>query len=303
MKILVTGATGLIGKPLCRHLFTKGHTLHILTTKNIGEVTQTNAQVFQWTPLKNQIDERALTGIDAIINLAGAQINQRWTPKRKASILKSRTASTKLLFDAIQKNQQKVHVINASAIGIYKSDLNQQYTESDKVFSDAFDGIVVRQWEEEAKQFEKLSCPTTRLRIGLVFSKDGGAFIPLSLPTRWGFGVWFGQGRQWQSWIHIDDLIGVIDFCLEQQLVGYVNATAPHPVRQKELIRTIAKVAGAPQFLPGLPRFLMSLLLGDMHKLVFDSIYAKPQELLNRNYPFRFSEITSCVTDLMQKHQ
>ena len=303
MKILVTGATGLIGKPLCRHLLTKGHALHILTTKNIGQVTQPNAQVFQWSPQKNQIDQRALEGIDAIVNLAGAKINQRWTAKRKASIVKSRTASTKLLFDTIQNNQQKVHVVNASAIGIYKSDFNHQYTESDKVFSDAFDGMVVRQWEAEAKQFEKLSCPTTRLRIGLVFARDGGAFVPLSLPTRWGFGAWFGQGQQWQSWIHIDDLIGVIDFCLQQQLVGCVNATAPHPVRQKDLIRTIAKVAGAPQFLPGIPRVLMSLLLGDMHKLVFDSIYAKPQKLLNRNYPFTYTEITPCVTDLMQKHQ
>ena len=301
MRILVTGASGLIGTQLCNHLLSKGHSLHILTTRSPWQVENEQTQIFKWAPQNNEIDSRALEGVDAVINLAGAKINQRWTTKSKAAILNSRTESTRLLFDTIQKNQQKVHFINASAIGIYRSDFNKQYTESDKDFSNAFDGVVVRQWEEEAKQFEKLSCHTTILRIGLVLSNAGGAFIPLSVPTRWGLGAWFGNGQQWQSWIHIDDLIGVIDHCLQHQLVGCVNATAPNPVRQRDLIRTIAKSAGAPQFLPGLPKVVMSFFLGEMHKLVFDSIYVKPQKLLDSHYQYKFSDITSCVTDLMQK--
>ena len=250
MRILVTGASGLIGTQLCKHLLSKGHSLHILTTRSPWQVENKQTQIFKWDPQNNDIDDRALEGVDAVINLSGAKINQRWTTKRKIAILNSRTESTRLLFDIIKKTKHKLHVINASAIGIYRSDLNKQYTESDKVFSDAFDGVVVRQWEEEAKQFEKLSCRTTILRIGLVLSSAGGAFIPLSTPTRWGLGAWFGNGQQWQSWIHIDDLVGVIDHCLQHQLVGFVNATAPNPVRQRDLIKTIAKVAGAPQFLP-----------------------------------------------------
>jgi hypothetical protein len=301
MRILVTGASGLIGTQLCKHLLSKGHSLHILTTRTPWQVGNEQTQIFRWAPQNNDIDDRALVGVEAIINLAGAKINQRWTTKSKAAILKSRTESTRLLFDIIQKTQYKVHIINASAIGIYRSNFNKQYTERDKVFSDSFDGVVVRQWEEEAKQFEKLSCQTTILRIGLVLSKAGGVFIPLSRPTRWGLGTWFGNGQQWQSWIHIDDLVGVIDYCLQHKLVGFVNATAPNPVRQQDLIRTIAKVAGAPQFLPGLPKVASSFFLGEMHKLLFDSIYAKPQQLLKSSYQYKYSDITSCVKDLIQE--
>ena len=151
-------------------------------------------------------------------------------------------------------------------------------------------------------KFEKLSCKTTILRIGLVLSNKGGAFVPLSQPTRWGLGAWFGNGQQWQSWIHIDDLIALIDFCLQNQLEGCINATAPNPVRQRDLIQTMAKELRVPQFLPGIPKFLMSLTLGGMHKLVYDSIYAKPQRLLSCGYPYKFLDITTCVADLIARN-
>ena len=301
MRILVTGATGLIGTQLCSHLLSKGHSLHILTTRTPWQTDDAQTRVFQWSPQNMQIDQRALKGVDAIINLAGAKINQRWTTKNKLSILNSRIQSTRLLFDAVKQTKQKPHLINASAIGIYPSDVQRQYTVSDTVFSNDFDGEVVRQWEEEAKQFEKMSCKTTILRIGLVLSNKGGAFVPLSLPTRWGLGAWFGNGQQWQSWIHIDDLVGVIDYCLQNQLEGCINATAPNPVRQRDLIQSIAKAAGAPQFLPGIPKFLMSIALGKMHKLVYDSIYVKPERLLDSRYRYQFPELSACVADLIAK--
>ena len=301
MRILVTGATGLIGTQLCSHLLSKGHSLHILTTRTPWQTDDAQTRVFQWSPQNMQIDLRALEGVNAIINLAGAKINQRWTTKNKRSILNSRIQSTRLLFDAVKQTKQKPHLINASAIGIYPSDVQRQYTESDTVFSNDFDGEVVRQWEEETKKFEKMSCKTTILRIGLVLSNKGGAFVPLSQPTRWGLGAWFGNGQQWQSWIHIDDLVGVIDYCLQNQLEGCINATAPNPVRQRELIQTIAKAAGASQFLPGIPKFLISISLGEMHKLVFDSIYAKPERLLESRYPYQFPELSACIADLIAK--
>ena len=302
MRVLITGATGLIGTQLCSYLLSKGHSLHILTTRTPWQTDRPQTRVFQWSPQKMQIDHRSLEGVDAIINLAGSKINQRWTTKNKSSILNSRIQSTGLLFDAVKQSKQKPHLINASAIGIYPSDFQRQYSESDAVFSNDFDGEVVRQWEGEAKQFEKLSCKTTILRIGLVLSNKGGAFVPLSQPTRWGLGAWFGNGQQWQSWIHIDDLIGLIDFCLQNQLEGCINATAPNPVRQRDLIQTIAKELRVPQFLPGIPKFLMSLTLGGMHKLVYDSIYAKPQRLLSCGYPYKFSDFTACVADLIARN-
>jgi len=303
MRILVTGATGLIGTKLCSHLLSKGHSLHILTTRTPWQTKNNQTQVFQWAPQNKQIDHHALDGVDAIVNLAGAKINQRWTAKNKRSILMSRIQSTRLLFDAVKQTNQKPHIINASAIGIYASDFQNQYTEADTNFSNDFDGDVVRQWEKEAQQFETISCKTSIVRIGLVLSNKGGAFVPLSLPTRWGLGAWFGNGQQWQSWIHIDDLVGVIDYCLQNQLLGYINATAPKPVRQRDLIQTIAKAARAPQFLPGIPKVLMSLTLGEMHKLVYDSIYAKPQRLLDSTFQYQFPELSACVVDLISKSQ
>ena len=303
MRILVTGATGLIGTQLCSHMLSKGHSLHILTTRTPWQTDDAQTRVFQWSPQNMQIDLRALEGVNAIINLAGAKINQRWTAKNKRSILKSRIQSTRLLFDAVKQTKQKPHLINASAIGIYPSDFQQKYSESETSFSNDFDGEVVRRWEEETKKFEKLSCKTTILRIGLVLSNKGGAFVPLSLPTRWGLGAWFGDGQQWQSWIHIDDLVGVIDYCLQNQLEGCINATAPNPVRQRDLIQTIAKTVDAPQFLPGIPKFLMSIALGEMHKLVYDSICVKPERLLDSRYSYQFSELSACVADLIAKHK
>jgi len=303
MQILVTGATGLIGTQLHNHLISNGHSLNILTTRTPWQTDDPQTRVFQWSPQNMQIDHRALEGVDAIINLAGAKINQRWTSKNKRSILTSRILSTRLLFEAVKQTRQKLHVINASAIGIYASDFQKQYFEEDTSFSFDFDGEVVRKWEEEAKQFEKLSCKITILRIGLVLSNKGGAFVPLSLPTRWGLGAWFGSGKQWQSWIHIDDLVGVIDYCLQNQLEGYVNATAPNPVRQRDLIQTIAKVIGSTQFLPGIPKFLMSLTMGKMHKLVYDSIYAKPERMLDSKYSYQFPKLYSCVEDLIVKNR
>ena len=152
MRILVTGATGLVGTQLCNHLLSKGHSLHILTTRAPWQIDETKTRVFQWSPQNMQIDHRALEGVDAIINLAGAKINQRWTTKNKRSILNSRIQSTRLLFDAVKQSKQKPHLINASAIGIYTSDFQRQYTEADAIFSNDFDGKVVRQWEEEAKR-------------------------------------------------------------------------------------------------------------------------------------------------------
>ena len=301
MKILVTGATGLIGTQLCNHLLSKGHSLHILTTRTPWQTKNNQTQVFQWAPQNIQIDQRAFDGVDAIVNLAGAKINQRWTAKNKRTILSSRIQSTRLLFDTVKQTNQKPHIINASAIGIYVSDFQNQYTEADMNFSNDFDGDVVRQWEKEAQQFETISCKTSILRIGLVLSNKGGAFVPLSLPTRWGVGTWFGSGRQWQSWIHIDDVVNVIDYCLQNQLVGFVNATAPNPVRQRDLIQTIAKEVGAPQFFPGIPKVLMSLTLGEMHKLVYDSIHAKPQRLLDSSFQYQFPELSACVADLIAK--
>lgn len=303
MKVLVTGATGLIGTQLCNHLLSEGHSIHILTTRAPWQTDNTQTRVFQWSPKNMQIDNKALNGVDAIINLAGEKINQRWTTKNKSSILASRVQSTRLLYESVKQAKKKLHIINASAIGIYPSDFDKKYSEADTSFSLDFDGKVVRKWEEEVQKFDSINCLTTILRIGLVFSNKGGVFVPLSLTTRWGLGVWFGSGQQWQSWIHIKDVVGIIDYCLKNKLEGCINATAPNPICQRDLIKSISKELGAPQFVPGISKFFMSIALGEMHKLLFNSVYAKPQRMLDSKYKYFFPDLSYCLSDLIAKNQ
>jgi uncharacterized protein (TIGR01777 family) len=300
MKILVTGATGLIGSALCKHLRTTGHSIHVLTTRPAWQLKDNQIQVFRWSPEKQQIDEAALVGIDAIINLAGAKIDQRWTTAAKQSIMQSRSMSTRLLFEAVKRSKKQVHFICASAIGIYPSDLTAKYVETESKISTGFAGKVAHLWEKEARQFESLSCRVTILRIGLVLSNAGGAFVPLSRPVRWGVGAWFGNGKQWQSWIHIDDLIQMIDYCLINKLEGCFNATAPNPVQQRTLIKTIAKRLRVPQFLPGIPKFVMAFALGEMHQVLYESVWASPKNVLDQRFSFQFPDISSCVYDLLK---
>lgn len=300
MKILVTGATGLVGTALTDFLLHSGHVVHVLTTSKNKAFSEKRIDVFQWQPSESLIDMKAFEGVEAIVHLAGAPISQRWTEKARQDIIDSRVFSTRLLFKAIQKASSVKHVVCASAIGIYPSDPSKIYKENEPSVAQTFTGEVVQKWESEATALRKLSVSVSILRIGLVMSNKGGALIPLKAPTKWGMGAWFGNGQQWQSWIHISDLVRIIDFVIKNKKDGVFNATAPNPVSQRTLVRSIAKTIGVPQWMPGIPKFPVRLIMGAMSSVLFDSLRVSSKSISDQGFEFSFQDIDHCLKDLLR---
>jgi len=288
MKVLVTGATGLIGKELVSLLLQNGITIHYLTTSAKKIESEPNYHGFLWNPQKGVIDENCLLGVDAIIHLAGASIAKRWTYSYKQEIIESRILTTNLLFNALKNNPNQVkQIVSASAIGIYPSSLTKIYSEEDKEINPTFLGTVTEKWEFALEKFKRLNITVCKLRIGLVLAKEGGALPQMAKPVKSGMGAAFGTGKQMQSWIHIHDLVAMFLHAVQNNWSGVFNAVAPHPVTNAELIKNIADVLDKDLILPNVPQFLMKLLLAKMHILFFESQNLNYQKTLKTCFPFK----------------
>ena len=301
MKVLITGATGLVGQELVSLLLQNGFTVHYLSTSKSKLVSQNNYKGFYWNPKTSEIDLNALTDVEVIVHLAGASVAKKWTPSYKQEIIESRVLSTRLLYKTLQKNLHQVkQIVSASAIGIYPNDLNYIYHETDNKVDNSFLGNVVQQWEEEVNQFEKLHINVAKIRIGIVLAKNGGALQEMVKPIKMGVGAAFGSGLQYQSWIHIQDLVGVFQFVIQNQLSGVFNGVAPYPVTNAELTKAIAKTLGKPLFLPNIPQFVMKLILGEMHQILFSSQHVSCRKLLDLKYQFKFASLDKALNDLLK---
>lgn len=264
MKVLITGATGLVGKEVVDLLLQNGLKINYLTTSKNKIQYQPNYNGFYWNPETGIIDENCLIGVRVIINLAGSSIAQKWTSKNKEDILESRILSANLLYNTLKHNPHNVtQVISASAIGIYPSHPTHLYTEDFTQFTDTFLSNIVLKWEDSINQIERLGIKVCKLRIGLVLSKYGGVLSQMVKPIKMGMGAPFGSGMQMQSWIHIKDLAEIFLFVMNQHLKGAYNAVAPNPVTNKELIKAIAETCDVPLLLPNIPKFMLKLLLGE----------------------------------------
>ena len=301
MKILVTGATGLIGRHLCEELLDRGHSVHYLTTrKNLLEERE-NYRGFYWNPMLNEIDERCIEGVEVIVHLAGASIAQRWTASAKLEILNSRTKSAILLFQLLKEHSHNVrHFVSASGIGIYPPSLTKLYTETSPEIDPSFVGEVVKLWEESALMFESLGLKVTMVRTGLVLSADGGALPKIAGPIKKGIGAPIGSGKQWQSWIHIADMSRIYIEIIEKGWTGIYNAVAPNPVTNKKLTKTIAKVLNKPLWLPKVPGFVLKVVFGKMASLVLQGQLVQSDRLLEEGFQFEFFNIESAISDLMK---
>jgi uncharacterized protein (TIGR01777 family) len=265
-------------------------------------VSQNNYKGFYWNPKTSEIDLNALTDVEVIVHLAGASVAKKWTPSYKQEIIESRVLSTRLLYKTLQKNLHQVkQIVSASAIGIYPNDLNYIYHETDNKVDNSFLGNVVQQWEEEVNQFEKLHIKVAKIRIGIVLAKNGGALQEMAKPIKMGVGAAFGSGEQYQSWIHIQDLVGVFQFVIQNQLSGIFNGVAPYPVTNAELTKAIAKTLGKPLFLPNIPQFVMKLILGEMHQILFSSQHVSCRKLLDLKYQFKFASLDKALYDLLKE--
>lgn len=299
MKILITGATGLIGIELVKLLVSKNHTVNYLTTSKSKIESKPNYQGFYWNPQQGKIDENCIYGVDVIIHLAGANIAKRWTDKYKQEIIESRTLSSELLYNLVKKHSNQVkQIISASGTASYPESYSKVYDETTQETEDSFLSNVVKKWEESVNAFQVLGLKVCKLRTGMVLSNVGGALPEMVKPIKMGFGAAMGNGKQMQSWIHIDDLINMYCFVVENQLEGIYNAVSPDPVTNQELTKVIANTLNKPLFLPNIPQFIMKLILGEMSYLLFSSKNLSSQKISNEGFHFKFPKIDGAIADL-----
>jgi len=301
MKVLITGATGLVGSEVVKLFLQNGVQVHYLSTSKGKLEQKENFKGFYWNPKTADIDEDAFENVTSIIHLAGASVAQRWTNSHKQEIIESRVLSTKLLFQYLSKKSHQVnHIISASAIGIYPHSFEAVYSESCLDVDDSFLGSVVAKWEEEVNAFERLGIKVSKVRIGIVLAKKGGALQEMVKPIKMGLGAAFGSGEQYQSWIHIQDLAQIFYFIMKNQYDGIFNGVSPYPVTNNEMTKTIGKVLDKPILLPHIPKFAMKLLLGEMHEILFSSQHVSARKLLDKGFQFQYASLDKALVNLLK---
>ena len=241
-----------------------------------------------------------VAGADVVVNLAGATISRRWTRAYRQRILESRLRATRSIADAMAGVGRPQVLITASAVGYYGSEPERTLTEDDGPGHD-FLATVAAQWEAAAQAVASDDVRVVRLRIGTVLGVTGGALPRLLLPLRLGLGGPLGSGKQWLSWIHLDDLVRLILFAAETPaLAGPVNATAPHPVTNEEFTRVLARLLGRPAWLR-VPGWLLRLVLGEMATLLLEGQRVLPVRALAAGFDFRFPELEPALRDLLSR--
>ena len=288
MRLVIAGASGFIGTPLCSRLLQDRHLLTLLTHSAPRNATTGSKKWLHWTPGTPGDWESALEGADGVINLAGEPIAaKRWTHVQKKKIHASRIEATSSLVDASAKAKQKPgFLLNASAVGYYGPHSDEIIKENTPSGND-FLSSVCRDWEEEAKRAESLGLRVIRLRTGIVLGRGGGALAKMALPFKLFAGGPLGSGKQWMPWIHIDDEIGLMLHLIENEATGPVNATAPNPVTMDEFCRTLGKVMGRPAWL-GAPALALRLALGEMAEMLLTGQRAIPAVVHELGYKFRY---------------
>ena len=299
MKIAITGGTGLVGKALSSHLIQEGHQVYILTRKSAVSQSS-NPEYIQWLNPGDR-PEKELEGIDAIVNLAGATINNKWTDEYKQKIIASRlqaTAEVKRIIEIMPKKPSVL--VNASAVGYYGTSLDEEFTEQSQKGSD-FLADTVHQWEASATQVHEMGVRPVLCRFGVIFDKTAGALPRMVLPYKFFAGGKIGSGKQWLSWIHIEDVVRGIVFAIgNNKINGPVNFTAPYPVKMGQFGETLSRVINRPHWMP-VPSFALKILLGEMSILVLEGQRAIPEKLLNEGFTFSYPELQSALKEIFGK--
>ncbi len=301
MNILLSGATGLIGGELAARLHDGGHNIIVLTTrKKLPENLATVADGFVSWDSNYRINEPAkLAEIDSVIHLAGASVvGKRWNAAYKAEILNSRTASTAAIIDAFKSiNHFPKTFICASATGFYGSRKDEILTEASSKGT-GFLSDVCSSWEDAARQSEKYGARWVSVRTGIVLTTKGGALPQMLLPFRLFVGGHLGSGKQWFSWISLEDTCAIFAYVLENnQASGVYNAVAPHPVQMKELAKVIGKTLHRPSLFP-VPGFVLQAVMGEASVEITKSQRVLPARLTDAGYQFKFSDITYALKEI-----
>lgn len=294
-RILITGASGLLGTRLTQLLLERGHTVsHLGRSKKPGSIPS-----FTWNVEAGTMDPEALKNIDAVIHLAGAGIaDEPWSVKRKREILESRTKSTALLVRELNKGGNDVRVlVSGSAIGFYGMTLTDAlFTENDKA-GDDFLAEVVRAWEHEADLLKEKRL--VKIRTGVVLSKTDGALKEIAQPVRFGFGAPLGTGKQYVSWIHIDDICNMFIKAVEDESMHGPYNGVTGAVTNRALTQAIAKTLRKPLWLPAVPAFALKLFLGEMSYLVLYGSNVSSAKIRQAGFAFKFDNLGDALADLL----
>ncbi|HEY6904797.1 MAG TPA: TIGR01777 family oxidoreductase [Candidatus Acidoferrales bacterium] len=301
MKILISGASGLVGKALARRLQEDGHTIARLVRRGGGKSSP--GDIF-WDPMAATVDAPAMEGFDAVIHLSGASIAEaRWTPERKAVLRSSRIASTRVLVDTLSGLKQKPRVfLCASATGYYGNRGDEVLTESSEGGTD-FLALLARDWEAEARRAELAGIRTVRLRFGVILSAEGGALPRMLTPFKCGIGGRLGSGSQWMSWIALEDAVEIVRSAIaSEEFSGPLNVVAPNPMRNSDFTRLVAATLHRPAIFSA-PAFALRIALGQMaDPLLLSSQRVIPKHLTAMGYKFRFPDLDAALRSILARN-
>lgn len=300
MKILIGGSHGLVGSALIKSLESQGHEIFRLVRHAPGSKTEV-----EWSPDRYSIALARLEGFDAAVNLAGESIAEGgWTDEKKRRIRESRVKGTKLLGDALANlTVPPKTFICASAIGYYGNRGDEILTETSAPGKD-FLSEVCSEWEKATALAMEKGIRVVNARFGIILDRHGGALKKMLPPFRMGAGGKIGSGKQWMSWIALDDVIGALNFALTQEsLSGPVNFVAPNPVTNAEFAKTLGNVLSRPTLFP-MPAFVVKLLFGEMGEaLLLGSERVAPKRLMAEGYEFRYSQLESALRHILEEPQ
>ena len=299
MKLLITGATGLIGKSLVKKLEERGHFVNILTRKKTGKFNE-----FQWSPEKNFIEDEAFEGIESVIHLAGATIAKRWTDDYKKELYSSRINAANLIKSYCDKYQIKLNsFISASGINYYGTfTTNEILKEETPIRKLDFLAQLSKDWESAAYQFSEISERVVCLRTSMVLAKNGGSFVPLKKLTNFNLASPVGTGEQWMNWIHLEDLVNLYVEAVENEnFNGSYNAVADEVTSNKLFMKTLAEKSGK-YFLPiAVPEFVMKLVLGEMSSIILEGTRASNEKIKSTGFTFKYAKLEETFDNLLKK--
>jgi uncharacterized protein len=304
MKVLVTGSTGLVGTALVSALARDGNTVcRLVRPQSTVSLETKDGFNVAWNPVTEELGGAGV-GPDAVVNLAGAPIGDgRWTAQRKEVLRSSRIESTRALVNALGKMNTRPRVlVSASAIGIYGNRGDELLTEESKPGGDFLAGVA-QEWEAEALKAEALGIRVVLARFGIILAREGGALAKIVVPFKIGAGGKLGSGKQWMSWVLLDDVVGILRLVIENASVrGAINVVAAQPVRNEEFTKVLAKILRRPALFPA-PAFALRLALGEMaDALLLSSQRVLPQALEKTGYRFLHADLPAALSSILTKN-
>lgn len=306
MKILITGATGLVGKRLTEELFLNGHEDIKILTRNKKKAQSTcpfPVKCYEWDPENSTIEKEAFLDVDVVFHLAGEGVaNGRWSKKKKEKILNSRTKGTELIINTIRNNNYKPKkFISASAIGFY-GDSGNKILNEESPLGDGYLPFVCKKWEESVLKASELNIRTHLIRIGIVLSNSGGALKKMLPPFKAGVAGRLGSGNQFMSWIHIDDLVAQFIFLMNNDCKETIfNGVSPGPVDNNAFTKILGNVLGRPTIFP-LPSLPLKVLFGEMSSILLVSQKVNPENFLKNNFKFKYPQLKMAFLNILEPH-